>query len=443
MDPLAGDAGRSFWYGLINYEQRSPIVADLKLDRMRGLLERLGNPHQRLRLVHIAGTKGKGSTSAMLASVLRQAGYRTGLYTSPHLSRVEERFQVDGQPISVAELNQLLGEVQEAALARPDQLPTFFEVATAVGFLHFLRRRVDFAVLEVGLGGRLDSTNVCLPLVAVITSISSDHVQILGHRLEQIAWEKAGIIKPGRPTISGATNPEARGVIEEICRQRHSPLRQLGVDFSYTYRPGQVSTTAVQLPVVQMTSRQGWPDFELKLLGEHQARNATLVVASVEQLRVAGCPISDAAVVHGLAQVEWPARLEILRMSPLVIVDCSHNVASIQAVIQTLNTSFRVQRRILLFAASSDKDIPGMLRELAPQFQHALLTRFTDSRRALPPDQLAEQWRALSPIPCSVHSTPADAWQEAQRLAGPEDLICITGSIFLAGELRPLILTSA
>jgi dihydrofolate synthase / folylpolyglutamate synthase len=277
----------------------------------------------------------------------------------------------------------------------------------------------------------------------VITSISHDHVQILGNRLDLIAWEKAGIIKPGRPTISGATNPEARAVIEETCRQRHSPLRQLGIDFSYTYQPGQVTTTAFQLPVMQMTSRQRWPDFELKLQGEHQARNATLVVASVEQLRSAGLTISDASLARGLTQVDWPARLEVMRMSPLVILDCSHNVASILAVIQTLNTSFRGRRRILLFAASSDKDIPGMVRELAPQFQHAVLTRFTDSRRAMPLDQLAEQWCAVSTIPFSVHATPAEAWREAQRLAAPDDLICITGSIFLAGELRPLLLASA
>jgi dihydrofolate synthase/folylpolyglutamate synthase len=203
----------AFWYGCINYEQRTPRPGDLQLDRMRGLLRLLGDPHERLRVVHVAGSKGKGSTAAMLAAVLGRAGYRTGLFTSPHLCRVEERIQVDGRPISPPELTALLGEVREAvAAARGAVEPTFFEVATALGFLHFRRRRVDAAVLEVGLGGRLDSTNVCRPAVAVITSISHDHTQQLGDRLASIAREKAGIIKPGRPVVSGATAPEARAV---------------------------------------------------------------------------------------------------------------------------------------------------------------------------------------------------------------------------------------
>src|SRR3954447_4733435 len=204
-----------FWFGRINYEQRSPRPSDLKLGRMRALLALLGNPEQRLRIVHVAGSKGKGSTSAMLAAVLRRAGYRTGLFTSPHLSRVEERFQVDGRPISAPELTTLLGEVRDCAArearsagGEPPPPLTFFEIATAVGFLHFVRRRVDAAVLEVGLGGRLDSTNVCLPVLAVIVSISFDHTRILGDRLASIAREKAGIVKRGRPVISGVLAPE-------------------------------------------------------------------------------------------------------------------------------------------------------------------------------------------------------------------------------------------
>ena len=237
---LSHEQARAFWYGLINYEQRTPAAADLSLDRMRALLARLGNPQDRLRILHIAGTKGKGSTSAMLAAVLRRAGYRTGLFTSPHLCRVEERFQVDGAPIETGELTVLLNEVRRAVQGLPHPAITFFEAATAVGFLHFVRRRVDAAVVEVGLGGRFDSTNVCRPAVAVITSISLDHVRQLGDRVAMIAMEKAGIVKPGRPTLSGATAAEARPVIERICRERGSPLRQLGVDFHYDYEPGRV-----------------------------------------------------------------------------------------------------------------------------------------------------------------------------------------------------------
>ncbi len=436
------ETARAFWYGLINFEHRSPTPADLKLDRMRGLLARLGNPHRRLRILHLAGTKGKGSTSAMLASILRRAGYRTGLFTSPHLVRVEERFQVDGQPISADELTVLLSEVRDCVLARPGETPpTFFEVATAVGFLHFVRRRVDVAVVEVGLGGRLDSTNVCLPLVALITSISLDHTRQLGDRLALIAREKAGIVKPGRPVLSGATVPEARIEIERICAERRAPLRQLGVDFRFSCTPGLVTPEQTRRPRVRVfTLRRNWPEMELSLLGEHQAANAALAVACVEELRALGWHLSDQAVAEGLAGVDWPARMEVVRRRPLVLLDCAHNVASAQAVVETLRTSFPQGRRLLIFAGSNDKDLSGMMRVLAPHFQHAWLTRYTNNPRSADPERLAAWWQQAGNPSLTLSSTPAEAWQQALQLAGPEDLICITGSVFLAGEMRPLVL---
>ncbi len=438
--PPLDDEGWRFWYGLINYEQRSPSEADLKLDRMRSLLARLGDPHRRLRVLHVAGSKGKGSTSAMLAAVLGRAGYRTGLFTSPHLGRVEERFQVDGRPISTPELTALLGEVREAA-RRSAQLPTFFEVATAVGLLHFVRRRVDAAVLEVGLGGRLDSTNVCRPAVALITSISFDHTDLLGDRLASIAREKAGIVKPGRPVVSGVTAPEARAVIEEVCRERRAPLAQLGADFLYRYEPGWVDAETTRRPRVEVvTGRRRWPAFELNLLGEHQAANAAVAVACVERLREQGWHLPDAAVAAGLAEVAWPARLEVLGRRPLVVLDCAHNVASAAALADTLRTSFAPTRRWLVFAGSGDKDLAGMFRVLAPLFEHAFLTRYSDSARGVPPEQLAGLLRAASDLPATCCTTPADAWRAARDRAGPDDLICVTGSVFLAGELRPLLL---
>jgi dihydrofolate synthase/folylpolyglutamate synthase len=407
---------------------------------MCALLARLGDPHQRLRIVHIAGSKGKGSTAAMLAAVLGRAGYRTGLFTSPHLCRVEERFQVDGRPISAAELSALLGEVRDAALhsAAP---PTFFEVATAVCFLHFVRRRVDVAVLEVGLGGRLDSTNVCRPAVALITSISFDHTDLLGDRLASIAREKAGIVKLGRPVVSGATVSEARAVIEQVCRERRAPLAQLGVDFRYRYEPGWVDAERTRRPRVEvMTRRRRWPALELNLLGEHQAANAAVAVACVELLREQGWHLPDAAVAAGLAEVAWPARLEVVGRRPLFVLDCAHNVASAVALAETLRTSFALTRRWLVFAGSSDKDLDGMFRALAPLFEHAFLTRYTDNPRSVPPDQLAGLLRAACDLPAALCPTPADAWRAARDRAGPDDLICITGSVFLAGELRPLLL---
>jgi dihydrofolate synthase/folylpolyglutamate synthase len=441
---LSAAEARAFWYGLINYEQRPAVAADLKLEHMRALLGRLGDPHRRLRILHVAGTKGKGSTAAMLASILRRAGYRSGLFTSPHLCQVEERFQVDGQPISADELTVLLNEVAAATRSlgkrNPTLAPTFFEVATAVGFLHFVRRRVDVAVVEVGLGGRFDSTNVCLPQVALITSISYDHTMILGDRLASIAREKAGIIKPRRPTLSGSTLPEARAVIQRVCQERRAPLRQLEVDFRFRYQPGQVTAIHTRRPRVQVvTERRAWPWMELNLLGEHQAANAALVLACVEELHKQGWHLPDQAVAEGLAEVQWPARMEVLQRRPLVVLDCAHNVASAHAVVQTLQASFAAGRRILLFAGSSDKDLAGMLRELAPHFDQAVLTRFTTNARAVPPEQLADWMRICRPMPLTLGQTPAEAWRIARQLAGPDDLICITGSIFLAGELRPLV----
>jgi dihydrofolate synthase/folylpolyglutamate synthase len=470
----------AFWFGRINYEQRTPRLTDLKLDRMRTLLGLLGNPQDQLRIVHVAGSKGKGSTSAMLECILRHAGYRTGLFTSPHLCQVEERIQVDARPIPPQALAALMNEIR-AAIARMEdddlseattgQGTTFFEVATALGFLYFARQEVDVAVVEVGLGGRFDSTNVCRPLVSVITSISFDHTQQLGNRLAEIAMEKAGIVKPDRPTISGVTDPEPRQVIEAICRERHSSMRQLGADFRFQYQPGQVfkeetrNQKPKKPPVVRVTTGQrAWPAMKLGLWGEHQAANAALAVACVELLRDQGLRIADAAVASGLANVQWPARMEIVSDQPLVVLDCAHNVASAQALVETLRTSFppteseshepskdrsmakdglrrgALGKRVLIFAGSSDKDLAGILKTLAASFDHVFLTRYSHSPRAVAAERLSEIIREQSPVPFTICPTPADAWRSARGIGGPDDLICITGSVFLAGELRPLVM---
>jgi dihydrofolate synthase/folylpolyglutamate synthase len=433
----------SFWYRRVNFELSSPQPADLRLERMRVLLQFLGNPHRRLRVIHIAGSKGKGSTAAMLASILRQAGYRTGLFTSPHLSQVEERIQVDGQPIPHHELTPLLRHVEDTLRSAKQLIdPTFFEIATALGFLHFVHRRVDVAIVEVGLGGRFDSTNVCSPVISVITSISFDHMQQLGNTLSSIANEKAGIIKPGRPVISGATAPEARGVIESICRERGAPLVQLGRDVNYRYEPGKVrndgdTAAHFQMLAASATNRDS-PLYELKLLGEHQAANAAVSLACVDGLRKLGWHIPDAAVAAGLVDVQWPARMEVLGRRPLIVLDCAHNVASAQALADTLLSSFPETSRRLIFACSTDKDVDGILRVLAPHFQHIYLTRFK-SPRAAEPAQLA----ALLPSASSwtSHHAAADALRAAQAHSGLDDLICITGSVFLAGELRPVLVS--
>ncbi len=432
----------AYWYGHVNFEQSAPLADEMKLERMRALLRLLGSPERRLRIVHVAGSKGKGSVSATLASVFRQAGYRTGMFTSPHLGRVEERFQVDGAPVGEGELATLLTDVR-AAVERGQEVlggpPTFFEVATAVGLLHFVRRRADAVLLEVGLGGRLDSTNVCRPVLSVITSISFDHVGLLGDRLASIAREKAGIVKRGRPVVSGATAPEARAVIEEVCRDRHAPLRQLDVDLSYRYEPGTVTPTGMVRPRVAVETERLWPPLELNLLGEHQGANAAVVIACVEQLRELGWHLPDGAVEAGLRTVDWPARLEVCGRRPTILLDCAHNVASAVALADTVCASFPPQRRLLVFAASGDKDVAGMFRVLAPHFAHAFLTRYTTNLRGVPPEHLADLLPAEAGLGVTLCATPAQALAEAKARAGPEDMICIAGSVFLAGELRPLL----
>jgi dihydrofolate synthase/folylpolyglutamate synthase len=457
---LSYEEALGFWFGCINYEQRTPLPDDLKLEPMRALLARLGNPQDRLRIVHVAGSKGKGSTSAMLATILREAGYRVGLFTSPHLCRVEERIQIDGQPITPNELASLMTEIREAVhdlrersdLWTPDASsfsPTFFEVATALGFLHFQRRRTDCAIIEVGLGGRLDSTNVCLPEVALITSISFDHTRQLGNRLASIATEKAGIVKSGRRVVSGATGPEARAVIEQICCERRAPVRQLGTDIQYLYYPAKIdpdstthhsplTTHAARVEI--RTTRRTWSVMELGLLGEHQAANAAVAVACIEELQARGWQIPDAAVKNGLAGLEWPARLEVISHRPLVVLDCAHNVASAQALARALEESFPPVRRLLIFASSNDKDVAGMFRVLAPLFSHVYLTRNGDNPRSVPPTELVRLLTEAGATPCTPYTKASDAWEAARDQARPNDLICITGSVFLAGELRPILI---
>jgi dihydrofolate synthase/folylpolyglutamate synthase len=274
---------------------------------------------------------------------------------------------------------------------------------------------------------------------------------LLGHRLAQIAMEKAGIVKPGRPAVSGARGREACREIERICRERSAPLRRLGEEIHYRYVPGRITSEGIRLPRVHLsTDRHAWPEMELGLLGEHQAANAAVAVAAVEHLRDEGFRIADDAVAQGLAGVRWPARLEVVDRRPMVILDCAHNVASAQALVDTLATTFPDfgpgaappglrRRRLLLFGGSSDKDLAGMLRILAPAFDHLYLTRYANNARSVSPDQVAAILRTVADVPFSTNYDSAEAWITARNQARADDLICITGSVFLAGELRPLL----
>ncbi|NBS88659.1 bifunctional folylpolyglutamate synthase/dihydrofolate synthase [bacterium] len=438
------ESPRGFWYGLINFEHRLPTPDDFKLDRMRKVLDLLGNPEKKLKFVHVAGSKGKGSTSAMLAAILSQQGLRTGLYTSPHLVHVEERFSIDGQNISASALDLILANIK-MVIGFPECeplgfVPTFFEVATVVAFLHFLEHKVDVAILEVGLGGRLDSTNVCNPLLSIITSISMDHEKQLGPTLVHIAKEKAGIIKSGVPVVSGVCNSGPRHVIEDVASMMGAKLVQAKVDFTWDYNPGIFKDSLIVAPSVQIkTQKKQWPSMEMVLLGEHQAANAALVVSAVEELRLLGIGISDEAVRWGLGNTRWPARMQVLCHSPWVVIDCAHNGASAGALVRTLRESFPEVPRVLLFGASSDKDISGMFKEFSGIFTKVIFAQSINSPRASKPAELSEIWAQNCTAEAFLSGTLEEAARKAFLVTPKPGILCITGSVFLAGEISPIL----
>ncbi|MBS0265232.1 MAG: bifunctional folylpolyglutamate synthase/dihydrofolate synthase [Planctomycetes bacterium] len=439
-----------FLFNRVNFERLSGHQysnSDFKLDRMRELLRLLGNPQQALPVVHIAGTKGKGSTAALTAAILTAAGIRVGLFTSPHISAFEERIAVNGACPSADELVELVRQIAEVVNELdklPGQMsPTYFEIATALAWLFFREQRAELAVLEVGMGGRLDSTNVCCPAVSMITTISRDHTRQLGSRVEQIAREKAGIIKPSVPVVSGVADEAARNVIVETCQRLGAPLTQLGTDFQYRYQPARIGNDQMSPAMADILLPQHhWQNLRLPLVGEHQARNLALAAMAVECLREQGWNIPRDAVPAGLGRLRWPGRIEILGQNPTVIVDAAHNWEAVAALLRTLSESFQARRRVLIFAATRDKDVTGMLRQLLPRFDTIILTCFQSNPRHVPVEALAETVQGLTDRLCHRTADAASAWKLARRLAAPTDLICATGSFFLAAELRELIIDS-
>jgi dihydrofolate synthase/folylpolyglutamate synthase len=452
--PATADSALQFLASRIDFERTCAVPypkRDFRLDRMRDLLDRLGNPQQRLPIVHVAGTKGKGSTAAMIAAVLTAAGYKTGLYSSPHLERVEERLMIDGALCPSGEFAELVSRVQPlvaemdaASDADGSGRPTYFEIVTALALVRFARAGADAAVLEVGLGGRLDSTNVCRPKVCVITSISLDHTALLGTTLAAIAGEKAGILKPGIPVASGVVDDEPRAVIAQTARRLACPLVELGRDFTFQYRPPLRLDQAPSLagmdfhfPAGNATRR--FADLRLALVGRHQAANAAVGLAALGELAPHGFEIPESAVRRGLAQVRWPARAEVLARRPAIVVDSAHNVASAEALARLLDESFSSPRRLLVFATTRDKDARGMLEVLLPRFDEVILTRYWSNPRGLPPEELDALAAGLSPIPRHTCPDPTTAWQLARKLATRDHLIVVAGSIFLGAEMRAAI----
>jgi dihydrofolate synthase/folylpolyglutamate synthase len=435
-----------YLYSFVDYslERSYRYSAELfDLSRVRTLLRLLGDPHERYPAFHIAGTKGKGSVTAMLASCLRAAGYRTAMYTSPHLVHFTERIQVDGEPISEAELVAGVNEIQPHVGQVPNL--TEYEIVTAIAFAHFARAGVQAAAIEVGLGGRLDATNVLRPVVSIITSLSYDHMHLLGDRLSDIAREKAGIIKPGVPVVSSPQQIEAERVIEEVARSQGSPLIRVGHD--WLYAPGGHDLDGQALHVwsadeqplmdafVESAGGEEWapPRYEIPLLGHHQVVNGAVAYAALRAGRERGLPVGEEAIHTGLRSVRWPGRFQILSRSPMIVVDSAHNRDSALKLRIALDDYFPGQPVTLVFGASADKDIEGMFIELAPRVSRVIVTQAVHPRAAEPAEVvvLAHQHGLQTEVVSPVRA----ALERAIDRARPNEVIVSAGSLFVSAEI--------
>jgi dihydrofolate synthase/folylpolyglutamate synthase len=444
----------------INYEKSIDVPythQSYRLARMTHLLDLLENPQSAAPVIHIAGTKGKGSVAWMVSETLRRSGLRTGLYTSPHLEFLEERFVLHGAPVAPEAWVAVLPKLRDAAeqCTRSEHgTPTFFEMTTALAWLLFREAKTDANVMEVGLGGRLDSTNVCQPTLCVITSISYDHQQQLGDTLAQIAREKAGIIKPGVPVIHGARAVEARDVIRSVAKAQRSILWELGRDFfgkvdaARRQRSNSESSTSSIEASAPFTFESKAPlpqsplqPLRLRMLGNHQADNAALAVATWLSLTSRGWNLPFDALAAALAETQVPARIECVGTRPWIIIDSAHNEASIEALLDTLDQTFEATRRTIVFACSKDKKVIEMLRRIVARVDRLILTQYQSNPRYIPVErleQIAREEVQTLPRRIDLFSAPdiAMALDFARRDSQEDELICVTGSFFTASEAK-------
>ena len=435
-----------FIYSFIDFSMKRHLDDShrfFKLDRMRRMMDLLSNPQDNFLSIHVAGTKGKGSTASLCASGLRAAGYKTGLYTSPHLQEFTERIQIDGEQISRQALVDLVARIRPFTQQVPDI--TTFELMTALAFLYFQESQVNIAVVEVGLGGRLDATNILSPLVSVITPISYDHTAILGSTLTEIAFEKGGIIKPGVPVVISPQNPEAEQELLRLAAERGSPVIQVEQAYhlsitSHTLRAQEVAISANPgNPTGVLSLANPEIQISLPLLGAHQAQNALTALGALDQVRARGLALSSEAVRKGFEQVEWPARFEILRESPPLVVDSAHNGDSMTRLRQSLDDYFPGQSFLLIFGASADKELDAMLNAILPRVEGVITTQSTHPRAA-DPAKLIEHIRSFG-LPVEAHSPAEAALARALNLAGERAGIVVAGSVFIAAAVRDIWLS--
>ena len=420
-----------FLYRLVNHERTLNYKYEnaFKLDRVHYMLRALGDPHKSFPSVHVAGTKGKGSTAAMVASVLGRAGYKVGLYTSPHLVSFKERIRTDGRKISEEEFSRLIAEVSPLVTFSPEgrSSHSFFDVLTAVAFLHFRREGVDWAVVEVGMGGRLDATNVLSPEICILTPISYDHMKFLGSTLSEIAYEKAGVLKPDVPAVVAPQDGEAMEVIREVASERGVPLVDVGREYRW-------ERTAMRDDGEEFLIEGPWGKYEVfvPLLGEHQGLNAAVAVAAVDLLRSRGLEVPREAVPEGLSSLRLLGRISVVGREPWVVVDVAHNAASAERLRKVLEERFLGSGRLfLVFALLRDKDLPRMAEVLGPVAYRAFLPRL-DTPRAMPPEEVKDVLSGY--VPCEVYDSVHDAISEAFKGAGRRDVVAVVGSFMLAEQ---------
>jgi dihydrofolate synthase/folylpolyglutamate synthase len=423
-----------YLYSYVDFSLQKAVTyspARFKLERMQELVASLDNPHQAYPIIHVAGTKGKGSVCILCANALYEAGYKVGLYTSPHLDDYAERIQIDGEFIPHTDLAELVEEIKPHVAAIPEL--TTFEITTALAFLYFAKQKVNAAVVEVGLGGRLDATNVVNPKVSVITSISYDHTLLLGNTLTQIAAEKAGIIKSGIQIVASPQEEESRLVIERIAQEHSSPLLQVGLDTLYEEISHSMEGQTIR--VWSATGNTSTPMiFTIPLLGSHQMVNAATAYAALEICNQQGLHIPQDAIKRGFANIFWPGRFEIVKHSPPVILDCAHNRDSALKLRLTLKEYYPSKPVILVFGASEDKDIQGMFFELMPLVKELIAVK-SFHPRAIDPNQLVEMAQTFGhPVDCVEHIP--EALEKALQLVGEDGLVLVTGSIFVVAEAR-------
>ncbi len=428
-------------YAFSDTERTGAFVRDRgdNLRRERALLAELSDPQRAYGVIHIAGSKGKGSTSAMITSILSAAGVRIGLYTSPDLHTFRERIRVASEPISEEEMARLAERVREALERVGPSLGSYitWEVATALAFLAFREAGVERAVIEVGLGGRMDATNVVEPDVCAITSISYEHMEILGHTLTEIAREKAGIIKPGVPVVTSAREPEALVEIARIATERGAPLTRVGPagadDCAYTWREGEAGETFQRFDVITPTGV--YHDLEIPLLGAHQIENATAAVALAEITRAHGLTaLGERAIRDGLRAVRWEGRLQVVGRAPWRVVDGAHNGASFAALFAALRRHFSYRRIILVLGMMADKDVEGIMREINAAGVSTIIATAANSLRAISPDDLRDRASRATDAAVTSARDAASALAAARAMAGPDDLILVAGTLYLAAE---------